>query len=556
MNPAGTKRPVWGAWLTVVILTLIAAVLRIAGLQHAPPGLNQDEAINAWNAWSLVRTGRDMIGEPWPIFYFHSIADNRTPLFIYWLVPFHALLGLDVWPMRLAAAAGGVVCVPLIYWCGARLFDRRVGLVAAAMLVLNPWHLSSTRWAIDGTIVPMLSLATLAALLWADLPFSRRDGQGGRPWAAAVAGLVAGITCYGYWALRLHVPILLALAVLLTWRGWRERWRSRAGRAGVLAFALGFAVTFGPLAIEHLRDPAIAIRAEMTRLWEPGTPLHEIAARIAARYAVHFGPAFLYVRGDRDPGNAPADSGAFEWSMLPLMLIGLAVVLRRFRASASHAFLLAMVLAYPAGDLVARYEGVHAFRSSPGMIGLVLLAAVGAGAGWRWIRGRTRAGAMAAAAAFAAATLVQDARSLHTYFTSWRDRPPIYALFHADFMQAVDWVKPRLDEVDAVFWTARGVNMPFALTLVGLDYDPARWATDVKDVRRNIDGWDIYVRYRNHYFLYGDLVRPYVDDLRAGGRRVRAMFVVRPNELGLTDPVHVIRGPDGTERLWICTGEL
>ena len=29
-----------------------------------------------------------------------------------------------------------------------------------------------------------------------------------------------------------------------------------------------------------------------------------------------------------------------------------------------------------------------------------------------------------------------------------------------------------------------------------------------------------------------------------------------PHELGLEDPVHVIRGPDGRDLLWVCEGEL
>jgi hypothetical protein len=242
--------------------------------------------------------------------------------------------------------------------------------------------------------------------------------------------------------------------------------------------------------------------------------------------------------------------------MLPLMLIGLATAVRRRSRSLSHGFLLAMVLAYPVGDLAGRYPGVHAFRSSPGMIGLVLLAASGGATSWRWLRDRGRAWALWGVVAFTTAVVVQDARSLSTYFGEWRQRPPVYSLFHADFMEACEWVRPRFGSVDAVFWTAAGVNMPFAMTLVGLDYDPARWAADPKDIRQNADGWDYYVRYGKNYFLYGQLCRPYVEQMRASGRKVHALFVVRPHELGLRDPVHVILGPHGEERLWICEGEI
>jgi hypothetical protein len=39
-------------------------------------------------------------------------------------------------------------------------------------------------------------------------------------------------------------------------------------------------------------------------------------------------------------------------------------------------------------------------------------------------------------------------------------------------------------------------------------------------------------------------------------RAEHAFFVVRPGELGLKNPVHVIRRPDGKVVLWICEGDL
>ena len=554
-SPAAWEPSSRATAIAVGVLTLLAAILRLVRLGQSPPGLIQDEAVTAWNAWCLLRTGRDMAGVHWPVFYFHGLGGNPSTLLAYWMIPFQALGGLSVLTTRLAPAVSGILSVPLIYYVGRRLFGRPAGLLAAALLVVNPWHFSSTRWAIDGSIVPFLTLLTMAAILYAGLPLAD-GGPRPRPWAAALAGVVSGIACYGYWAVRLHFPVFLALAVLLTWRSWAGMLRSRAGVAATLAFALGLAVTFGPLVFEHLTDPAIGARGAQTRLWDPGTPLPGIARQVLGRYAIHFGPAFLFVRGDIDPGNAPADSGAFEWAMLPLMLIGLVAAVRRFRTSTSAALLLAMVLAYPVGDLVGRYQGVHAFRSSPGLPGLLLLAAWGAVSGWRWLRGRSRQLAWVAAGVIAVATLAQDARSMTTYFGEWSDRPGIQVLFHADFMQACAWVRPRACDLDAVFWTTDRVNMPFALTLVGLGYDPARWLSDPKVIGHDDAGWDYYLRYGDNYFLYGQLCRRYVEAMQADGRRERALFVVRPHELGLENPVHVIRGPRGEEMLWICEGDL
>src|SRR5262249_35419511 len=153
------------------------------------------------------------------------------------------------------AAFGGVLTVLLLYAVGRRLFDVSTGLVAAGMLAVNPWHVQMSRLGHEAALVPLLVTASLAAMLYAGLPF---DDHRGRPraGAAAMAGALVGISCYGYFPLRLFLPPFITGGVLLTWRAWRERLRTRRGAAAIAAFVLAGALTFGPLVWKHLTDPA------------------------------------------------------------------------------------------------------------------------------------------------------------------------------------------------------------------------------------------------------------------------------------------------------------
>ena len=108
------------------------------------PGLHVDEAANAWNAYCLLKTGSDQHGVRWPVFYLGAFGDNRSSLFAYALLPIQAWEG-SVCGQRGCAAVGGILAVFLIYWVGTKLFGVRVGLAAAAMLALNPWHLQQSR---------------------------------------------------------------------------------------------------------------------------------------------------------------------------------------------------------------------------------------------------------------------------------------------------------------------------------------------------------------------------------------------------------------------------
>src|SRR6476660_3603439 len=91
---------------SILLLTilLIAATLRLVACNISPPGLQVDEASNAWNAWCLLKTGYDEHGKTLPIFYTKAFGDYRPPLFLYLLVPFQAIGGLNVCTTRMPSA--------------------------------------------------------------------------------------------------------------------------------------------------------------------------------------------------------------------------------------------------------------------------------------------------------------------------------------------------------------------------------------------------------------------------------------------------------------------
>lgn len=539
--------------MTLLVIVSLAAFLRLFHFGQSPPGLNQDEAVNAWNAWCLLKTGTDMTGTPWPVFYSHSIGDNRTTLFFYALLPFQALGGLGVVTTRLPSAVSGIACIPLVYYVGARMFGPLVGLAAAALMALEPWPLFMSRWGIEGGLCPALALAVLALTLRAGFPLTDAPDRP-RPATSLLAGLAAGIACYGYWPMRLHIPALIVMILLATGRDvWR--WvRTGAGRLAAGLFAAGLAATAGPLLWRHLTDPGIARRAEMTRLWDAGTPVPEILRRVGERYLAHFSPDFLFVRGDLFDIVKPIGQGEFNWYLMPCMVAGAGLAITQARRRRVVRVLLALVLAYPAGDIISRYASVHALRSSPGIGALVLLGAWGGVEGLRWLWRRHPITGRWVATSMLVLVAALNARYLVRYFGEYNRRPEIYHGYQADLLEASEWLRPRLNEVDAVLWTTTGLNQPFAITLVGLRYEPRRWFSEPRD-RRSAE-WDLYVRYGKQTFMYGDLWRPHLEGIVGNGRADRVLFIVRPGELGLDQPLHTINGPNGQAVLWIVGKEL
>ncbi|HTM57360.1 MAG TPA: glycosyltransferase family 39 protein [Candidatus Udaeobacter sp.] len=543
------------ARIAILAITLVAAFLRLYRFGHSPPGLNQDEALSGWISWCLLKTGRDMNGQAWPIFYSHGVGDFPSTLYFYALMPFQAIGGLNLWTTRLPAVLNGVLCIPLIAYVGTRMFGRWVGLTAAALLALNPWHLFLSRFGVGASQCPLFALLAVALLLKARLPLTDTRGESPRPIWAALAGISAGVACYGFHPMRLYFPLMFVALVAANPAAWWNLRKSRPGVAALALLALGFAATFGPLALRHLVDPVIARRWEMTRLWPPGTPLPKIIALVAARYAAHFNLDFLFRRGSLDAAVNPLGRGAFEWYVLPCLVAGLGFLVAAFRNSGAARALLVLLALYPAGDVISQYEGVHALRSAPGIGALVLVAAFGAVRMWSWLRSRARVLAAVWVAGLAIGAAFCDASNFSRFFGEMDDNPWTYHFYLTDLVDATHWLKPRLPQYDAVFCTSIGMLEPFAVTLVELGWEPRRWFREPRDFR-TVGGWEVCLRYGKMRFMYQKLWVPDYQRLVADGRREHALFMVRPGELGLKNPVYVVRRPDGREVLWLCEVDL
>ena len=536
----------------LICIVLLGGALRFYNLKQSPPGLNQDEAANAWNAYCLLKTGKDQAGVSWPIFYTHSLGGNSSTLYIYALLPFQAIGGLNIITTRLPAAAGGVITILLVYLVGKRLFDKNTGLAAALLLSLNPWHLQQSRWGHEASLGTLLGIAPLAVMLWANLPFSNSKDVSPRVLPAAIAGLVTGICCYGYHSVRLYLPVALVTAGLVTLPAWWHQFKTRRGARAICMYILGFAFTFGPLAWQHIFHPeGIARHSQFQKALFSADSISLTITNIASRYIQHFGPDFLFIHGDPYQIQSPPDAGQFHWYMLLLMVLGFIFIIHRFRPSYSARVLLALVLTYPIGDCFFKGDGMHALRSSPGLCSLILLGAFGLICGIRWLAKRNRSLANIIVVVFIVLAVGLNVRYLYHFYGEYNRRPVVYHGYYSDLVEACNWLRPRFDDdkIQAVFCSTDGMGMAYIVTLVCLKYDPGRWFGEARHFT-TFDEFDFCDSYGKMYFMYGS-AQPILDKLPAFGLNGDVIFIVRPGELDLENPVHRIYRPDGQETLRI-----
>lgn len=548
----------YGATLALLLILTAGAALRLAWLDVVPPALHADEAPNAWNAYTLLKTGMDQYGVHWPIFYIRAFGDNRSTLYMYMIMPFQALGGLNVWTTRLPAVFASVFTIFLIDYAGARLFGRAVGLAAAALLAFNPWHIQMSRWGHEAAIVPLLVVLPVAAFLWANLPIGDEEGAP-RPIRSGIAGAVSGIVCYGYQVVRLFAPLLLVIAVVLNFKAWWRQLKTRSGAASIAALAIAAALTFGPLLYTHLTDPEIGRRGQIQGvIWNVSDSSGQKAAKVFARYMGHYGPNFLFISGDSDAAlSPPSGLGLFLWTDLPLILVGLFVCLKRARRSPASRLLLLWLVLYPVGDLIYEHPTMHALRSLPGLPAFVLISSIGAVAAVQWLRPRRQL----AVAVFCAASLLiitLNIRFAQKFFSNeFVSQQQRTFIFGFDTFEAAQWLRPRLNDTDAVFITG-AANHPDLISLVGLGYDPEKWFNEAREMRgpafKGNKGEYFYSRYGKIYFLFDDSSLAALNALAANSRQDRVILIVRPGELDLgrpIQPVREIRNARNQVTLWI-----
>ena len=158
----------------ITILTL-AVALRFIKLGSIPIGFNDDEAAFGYNAYSILKTGRDEWGGFLPFPVFESFGDWKLIGYLYLTVVSQFIFGVNEFATRLPSALFGILSVWATYLLTKELFKDsnfrfeiarpakpwrsggnlklEIGHVAALFLVISPWHIVASRNAFESDIL-------------------------------------------------------------------------------------------------------------------------------------------------------------------------------------------------------------------------------------------------------------------------------------------------------------------------------------------------------------------------------------------------------------------
>lgn len=342
-----------------VILFSIGLILRMIFWNQFPPGFTADEATMGYDAYSLLKTGKDQFGNPWP-FSFRSFGDYRPPLYVWSVIPFVSLLGLNPLAVRLPSMIAGALEVLMIYFLGKELISKKAGIAAGILLALSPWSLMQTRFAQEANLS---TLCIFAGVLWLISWFKKKKNI-----YLLLSSIVFSLSFYAYHNARLTTPLIVLGGIIVLYRS--RKLGKKEIRPIIIAVIVGILFLF-PL-LDYLRKfpEAIFRRASgqsvfsdpgiKGALWKdivsmpPGYPVllsrlqHNkplYYGRVILRgYFSHFDPQFLFFSGDPHERFRTPYSGLLNWTLLFFIPVGF---FRFLKGDQRHRLILWWLLASP-----------------------------------------------------------------------------------------------------------------------------------------------------------------------------------------------------------------
>lgn len=328
--------------MILLLIIFIAAVLRLYRLGEVPPSPDWDEASLGYNAYSIMKTGRDEYGEFLP-FILRSFDDYKPALYTYVIIPFIALFDLNIFSVRLPSALFGIltvlttyVLVRCLFSIGARAQPKSlsgIALLSAALLAISPWHIQFSRIAFESNVGLAFNVGVILFFL-----------KGLKnPKFLLISFVLGAVNMYVYQSEKVFTPLLL-LTLLVIFRSQvailGKRW---IVASFIVAFLISLPMVYLLVSNQQtlLRAKGVSIFSDQTQFLKRNAEKllidkrngdvlglfldnrrFEYAKAIISGYISHFDLNWLFITGDLARHHAPS-MGLLYIFEFPFLLLGI-----------------------------------------------------------------------------------------------------------------------------------------------------------------------------------------------------------------------------------------
>jgi 4-amino-4-deoxy-L-arabinose transferase-like glycosyltransferase len=507
----------------ILIVVGFAFFLRFNNVTNDPPSLNWDETSIGYNAYSILKSGRDEWGVVMPL-HFKSYGEYKLPAQIYASIPGIAIFGLNELGVRITPVLYGTLTVLLLFFLAKEISKNFwVGILSSFLLAISPWHIQLTRasfessfsvfWVVLGTWLLIKGFKERKYWFWSIIPFV--------------------ISVYTYNAARVFAPMFLITLFVI----YRKDVLTNV-RVFVICLII-FIISLIPIVPFYLSGEATARLQLVSISDDPGFVQRINVARgktnlpapipkllhnkvthyvyvFAGNYLSHFSPDFLFINGAGHKQHHVQGIGEFYMIQGPFILLGLYFLFakkNKWRWLIISWLLLAFIPVSVTVDSIP-----NALRTVLAAVPYEILTALGFLEVLRMV-GKKRAAKFALIIASMALLGLQMKSYFNNYYNIY---PKLYSRdWQYGYKQVVSYIKEHYDGYDLIVFS-RTYGEPHMFTLFFLNWDPAKYQNNPNLDRFEANRWIWVLKFDKFYFPdLGDPGTHYQDILAANlGKKI------------------------------------
>ncbi len=531
-----------------LLLIVVAAALRLWQLGVVPPSPDWDETALGYNAYSILKTGKDEYGTWFPL-TIRSFDDYKPPLYVYLAIPSIAVFGLNTPAVRLPSVILGIVAVIGTYFLAKELLDKQekegkyIPYFASLLLAISPWHIQFSRIAFEANVGVTLNILGVVFFL---------KGLRSRYflWFSA---FIFALSLYAYHSERIFVPLLLLILALSHWKNLMNvRQTMLTGIViGMVIAAPLVPVFLNQNTLMRLRGTSslsdqTGLLARTVKKLDDDKISHNYVAMIFDNrrlvwaktlvdgYLSHYSFKWLFLNGDNARHHAP-DMGMLYLVELPFLIWGMYIVAKQGGVAAKVLFgwfLIAPIAASPTTELP------HGIRTLVFLPTFQIFTAVGVSQLLIWAQQKKKAFNSAILFIVLFLFLFNVGYYLHMYFVHTNKE---YSKFwQYGYQQAVAYTQKNRDKYKKIVVSTK-LEQPHMFFLYYLRYDPARY---LKEGGTASGG---FAEVRNKFDIYEFRPIHWEKEIRDGS----TLYIGLPGEIPVP-PLQRIYYLDGIEAMRIA----
>lgn len=476
--------------ILAILIALFGFLLRLWHLADVPPSLHWDEPSWGYNAYSILKTGRDEYGNFMPL-VFKAFGDYKSAAYVYLTAISVAAFGLNEFAVRFPAALFGGISIFLTFLVIRKIFEnfkgnQSVALLTAAILATSPWHYQYSHSAWEVNVLFVFLLLGIYFFLKIDKKRNR---------FFYLSAFFFGLCFYVYNSAKLIIP-LIGLGLLIF---FKKKFKKSSPKVIILSGLIltllilpVFKFTFWGGAGGRLKVMSIfsypRSMEESESIAEEGDttpqslefqifhgPLNYYARGILGRYLNHFTGRFLFLEGDwSNHRHSVPNAGVLNHLAILFLPLGAFFLVKEKVKNQAIFWYLMLVTPLPAA---LTRDVVQATRSFFLVLPLAVICAFGVYYGLQLIKKWP---------------LVLKWGTIFVFVFGWTFSFIFYLdqfFVHAPIAYSTDWlygykevvtfIKDKTDDYDRIVFTQQ-YGQPYIYYLFYTAYDPQKYQAQAK----------------------------------------------------------------------------